>query len=197
MKRVINYLNQTKNIGISFTCDHLLEPLQLRCFCDANFASNPIDRKSQDGLIFMTNGPIFWKSSRQSMLAQSSTHAEYVTLANASNYGYILLQVMKFIKTISNLKLQSDTVAYYEDNQSCIKMAESETPTKRGKFIDIKWNVIKDRVAKQEAALVKIGTENQIADILTKPTSIAIFDKLMPYILGLSDFKELIKFFND
>jgi len=131
------------------------------------------------------------------MLAQSSTHAEYVTLANASNYGYILLQVMKFIKTISNLKLQSDTVAYYEDNQSCIKMAESETPTKRGKFIDIKWNVIKDRVAKQEAALVKIGTENQIADILTKPTSIAIFDKLMPYILGLSDFKELIKSIND
>lgn len=120
LKRVINYPSQTKNIGISFTCDHLLEPLQLRCFCDANFASNPIDRKSQDGLIFVTNGPIFWKSSRQSMLAQSSTHAEYVTLANASNYGYILLQVMKFIKTISNLKLQSDTVAYYENNQSCI-----------------------------------------------------------------------------
>ncbi len=74
-------------------------------------------------------------------------------------------------------------------------MAESETPTKRGKFIEIKWNVIKDRVAKH--ALVKIGTENQIADIITKPTSIAIFDKLMPYILGLSDFKELIKSIND
>ncbi len=147
--------------------------------------------------MFMTNGSIFWKSRSQSMIAKYLQHAEYITLVNASNYGYILLHLMKIIKTISNLKLRSDIVAYYEDNQSNIIMDESETPTKCENLMDIDRNVIKDSVATQEAAIVKIGTENQITDILTKPTSIAIFDKLMPYILELSDFKELIKFFND
>ena len=197
LKRVMNYLHQTRNIGISYTCDIKLNPMKLRCFCDANFASNPIDRKSQSGIVFMTNGPIFWKSNRQSLITQSSTHAEYVTLADASNYGYILLQVLKFITQISGMNINSKNVTYYEDNQSCIKMAESEALTKRGKFIDLRWNIIKDRVARQEAIIKKIGTEDQVADILTKPTSIAIYDKLMPYILGLEDYQDLINSLDD
>ncbi|GMG21181.1 unnamed protein product [Ambrosiozyma monospora] len=165
----------------------------LKCFCDATFASVPVERKSQSGYAFFTNGPIQWKTAKQSLTAQSSCEAEYVCLAEASNEGEVLLRLFSFIaQFLPDGSLNSNSIDYYEDNSSSILVAQSEQLTKRTRYVDIKWHVVKDRVKAMKMLLHKIEGENQVADVLTKPAARPVFVKLMPYLVGGKSFQELL-----
>lgn len=54
-------------------------------YSDADFASNPNDRKSFSGYVFMlAYGPIAWYSKKQHMTALSTTEAEYSAITQAT-----------------------------------------------------------------------------------------------------------------
>jgi len=55
----------------------------------------------------------------------------------------------------------------YEDNQSCIKVAREPHEHKRMKHVDVKYNFIRDEVAKREVEIIYKATNEQIADIMT------------------------------
>jgi hypothetical protein len=50
------------------------EELVASCYVDASFDTDPDDSKSQSGYVFVINGgPVSWRSSRQSVVARSTT----------------------------------------------------------------------------------------------------------------------------
>jgi len=50
-------------------------------YCDANYVEDPHDQKSTSSYLFMlAGGPIAWKSKKQSLVALSTTEAEYYAL---------------------------------------------------------------------------------------------------------------------
>ena len=55
------------------------------------------------------------------------------------------------------------------DNQSAIKLVESYQNYKRAKHIEIKFHLIKDVVAKKEMKIDFVKSEENVADVLTKP----------------------------
>jgi hypothetical protein len=57
----------------------------------------------------------------------------------------------------------------YCDNQSCVKLSENPVFHDRSKHIEIIYHFIRDRVQKGVVKLQYISTDEQIADILTKP----------------------------
>jgi hypothetical protein len=73
----IEYLLATKNDGICFDGNKL----ELEGFVDASWADNSDDRRSTCGFVFkFSGGPVPWKSNRQSIIATSTTEAEYVAM---------------------------------------------------------------------------------------------------------------------
>ena len=67
------------------------------------------------------------------------------------------------------------TVIYCE-NQSCIKMSENPVDHDRSKHIDTRYHYIRDMVQKGAVQLQYLSTDEQIADILTKPLTRVKFE---------------------
>ena len=73
----------------------------------------------------------------------------------------------------------------YEDNNACIKMINNPVISKRNKHIEIDCHLIRDHVSEGNIEVVKIPTEDQRADILTKNlgnTDFRRFAELVLYI---------------
>ena len=62
-----------------------------------------------------------------------------------------------------------DTTVILCDNQSGIRMNENPVFHDRSKHIDIRYHFIRDMVQRGAVRLDHIGTDEQVADILTKP----------------------------
>lgn len=68
---------------------------------------------------------------------------------------------------LTDLGKQPSIPIIYEDNRSCIVVAETLT-MKRNKHIDIKYHYVRDLVAKKKIEVKYIESGQQVADIMTK-----------------------------
>lgn len=176
IKRTLRYLNATKEDGIFFSKQ---KDSILQVFTDSDHAGDRNDSKSTTGYtICFAGAPIAWVSRKQTGVAQSSTEAEYVAAATCC-------RETKFVKTVlEELLSRKFKVDFYVDNQSCIKMIKSGQLTKKCVFIDVKFHYVKDEYKKGWFTLNYCPTDQQVADIFTKPLSpekfLILKKKLMP-----------------
>lgn len=182
VKRIIRYLAGTLNYGLLLTRDNNEDLLG---YADASWGEDIEDRKSTTGYCFMVCGKIVqWRSCKQSIVAMSSCEAEYISLSEAIKEGRYIRSLCKFF----NLNIENYIM--YEDNQSVIAVA-SNTETRRGKSIDIKFHSIREAVKMGEVQLKYIRSQDNIADILTKPLGTTAFDSIRRKmgIVNLSEIK--------
>jgi len=66
----------------------------------------------------------------------------------------------------------------FEDNKSCIAVAESKKPPARTKHIAIKYHHFRGLVENKVIRIHYVDTKEQIADLLTKPIESSQFFKL-------------------
>ncbi|XP_028103205.1 uncharacterized protein LOC114302390 [Camellia sinensis] len=79
---ILRYLKGTLFHGLHYS---RLSSLQLQAFSDADWAGDPIDRRSTTGFcFFLDNSLISWRSKKQTLVARSSIEAEYRALADTT-----------------------------------------------------------------------------------------------------------------
>lgn len=77
--RVVRYLKNSLGQGILFKSS---SQLQLRPYCDADWATCPLTRRSLTSyFVLLGDSPISWKTKKQPTVSRSSTEAEYRSLA--------------------------------------------------------------------------------------------------------------------
>jgi hypothetical protein len=104
-------------------------------------------------------------------VALSSTEAEYMAASMASCEA---IWLRKLLAGLFDQEL--DPTVIYCDNQSCIKLSENPVFHDRSKHIEIRYHFIRDRVQKGAVKLQYIPTDQQVADILTKPLAKGKFE---------------------
>jgi len=130
LKRVMKYLKKTVDMKLKIFADN---NLQLSGYADADWAGNTADRKSTSGYFYkLGEVAVSWSSKKQVSVALSSTEAEYVSAAYTSQEAVWLRQLLIDLGIPS---AQSTTI--YEDNQGCIKLANSEKLNAHTKHIDV------------------------------------------------------------
>ena len=67
--------------------------------------------------------------------------------------------------------LEMDATVVFCDNWSCIKIIENLVFQDKTKHIEIQYHYIHDMVQKGVVKLQYVGTDEQVADVLTKPLS--------------------------
>ena len=132
-------------------------------FCDSDFATNYDNRKSQTGYIFTLYGSaISWKSGLQSVVALSTTEAEYIALAEAVKESF---WVKGFLRDFG---ICQKVVTVYCDSSSAISLTKHQVFHERSKHIDVRLHFVRDEVNKGEVKIQKVGTEDNPTDMLTK-----------------------------
>lgn len=158
-KHVLRYLKGTQDVGHNYKRDS-----RLLIYCDSDWGSDSSDRKSITGYIVQYGGaPISWKSKKQPTVALSTTEAEYLALTEAIKEAMWMAQLFKQLNIPLTLP-----IPVYEDNNSCILLAEHPVFHQRTKHIDIRYHFIREHIIQDEIKLCQIDTNYQIADMLTK-----------------------------
>lgn len=113
VKSVLKYLKGTQNLVIQFT---RTTQVSLSGYSDSDWAGNIDDIRSTSGYVFTLGiGPFSWSFHKQTLVAQSSAEAEYITASVASNLAIWLRKVL------ANLKLsQCHSTPLLVDNKSAI-----------------------------------------------------------------------------
>nr|XP_029714219.1 uncharacterized protein LOC115258279 [Aedes albopictus]XP_029716415.1 uncharacterized protein LOC115259761 [Aedes albopictus] len=75
-----------------------------------------------------------------------------------------------------------ESVVYYEDNQSCMRVAEEPRDSRRMKHVDIKFNFIRELVQRGDMVIKYIPSERQLADVMTKGLPAVAFKRLLEAI---------------
>jgi hypothetical protein len=138
---------------------------------DSDWAGNLVDRKSTSRYCFSLGlAMISWSSKKQGSIAQSTTEAEYISTNNASR------EVVCPRNILSGLfQERLETTVIHCDNQSYLKLTENPIFHDKSKHIEMKYHFIRDMVQRHTIKLQYIRTDEQIADILTKPLSLGKF----------------------
>jgi hypothetical protein len=160
LKRVIRYLDTTRDLWLTFGgIDKVI-----RGFTDSDWGSQP-DRHSISGYAFLVGtGAITWRSKKQSIVALSTTEAEYIAMADAAKEALWIRHILAEIHPESSL-----IVPLHCDNQSAIALAKDNKFHQRSKHISIRYHFIRDTVRDNEISIHYVPTADNIADILTKP----------------------------
>ncbi|GJU54053.1 putative ribonuclease H-like domain-containing protein [Tanacetum coccineum] len=86
VKRIYRYLKHQPKLGLWYPRD---SPFELEAYSDSDYRGASLDRKSTtSGCQFLGRRLISWQCKKQTIVANSTTEAEYVTVANC--YGQVL-----------------------------------------------------------------------------------------------------------
>ncbi|GJS10709.1 putative ribonuclease H-like domain-containing protein [Tanacetum coccineum] len=160
VKRIFRYLKGKPTLGLWYSRD---SPFELVAYTDSDYARATQDRKSTTGgCQFLGNRLISWQCKKQTVVATSTTEAEYVAAASCCgqvlwiqnqllDYGY------NFMNTVINI-----------DNNSTICIIENPVQHSKTKHIEIRHQLYKRLQCKMLIEMVKIHTNNSVADLLKK-----------------------------
>ena len=131
----------------------------------------------------MGSGAISWASKKQPVVALSTAEAESVAATAAACQVVWLRRVLRDL-----CHEQGKGTTIYCDNSSAIALSKNSVFHKRTKHIDTKFHFIRELVNNGEIVLQHCRTEDQLADILTKPLAKKGFDHFRK-CLGMQQLK--------
>ncbi|GAX15565.1 hypothetical protein FisN_3Hu032 [Fistulifera solaris] len=187
------YLLGTKDKGMILKPD-LSKSFEV--FVDADFCGNyhrdeshdPDNVRSRHGYIITYAGcPITWKSQLQTEIALSSTESEYTGLSYALREAIPIMELLKEMKAKGFDVLDHRPKVHcrvFEDNSGALEIATTHKWRPRTKHLAVKLHHFRDYVVRKEITIHKIGTENQPADILTKPLNTELLRRHRKAIMG-------------
>ncbi|GJZ87332.1 putative reverse transcriptase, RNA-dependent DNA polymerase [Tanacetum coccineum] len=174
IKRIFRYLKGKPSLGLWYPKD---SPLELVAYTDSDYAGATQDRKSTTGgCQFLGNRLISWQCKKQTVVATSTTEAEYVAAANCCG------QVLWIQNQLLDYGYNFMNIVIYIDNTSTICIIENPVQHSKTKHIEIRHHFIRDCNAKKLIQMAKIDTEHNVADLLTKGFDAGRFQYLVSSI---------------
>ncbi|GKA76465.1 putative ribonuclease H-like domain-containing protein [Tanacetum coccineum] len=170
VKRIFRYLKGKPKLGLWYP---RVSSFNLEAYSDSDYAGANLDRKSTTrGCQFLGRRLISWQCKKQTIVATSTTEAEYVAAANCCGQVlWIQNQMLDYGFNFMNTKI-------YIDNESTICIVKNPVFHSKTKHIEIRHHFIRDAYEKKLIQVLKIHTDDNIADLLTKAFDVSRFNFL-------------------
>eukprot|EP00253_Pinus_taeda_P013575 PITA_13575 len=168
--------------AVSLISRFMERPKEAHWQTDSDWAGSVDDRKSTSGYVFhMGSGAISWASKKQSIVALSTAEAEYVAATAATCQA---VWMRRMLRSLGQEKAKATVI--FCDNSSTIALSKNSVFHKRTKHIDTRFHCIRELVNNGEIVLEHCMTQEQVADILTKPLDPKSFEFLRK-CLGMTE----------
>ena len=149
------------DLGLWFLKDSHMDFIS---YTDADFTGCKIYRKSNSrSCYFLGSSLVSWSSKKQNSMALSTTKVEYIVAENCC------AQVLWMIQTLWDFGLEFTKVPVFCDNTSVINLSKNHIQYSWTKHIEIRYHFLRDHLQKGDISLEFVSTEDQLADIFTKP----------------------------
>ncbi|GKE43737.1 putative ribonuclease H-like domain-containing protein [Tanacetum coccineum] len=174
VKRIFRYLKGQPKLGLWYPRD---SPFDLEAFSNSDYAGASLDKKSTiGGCQFLGKRLISWQYKKQTIVANSTTEAEYVATANCCRQVlWIQNKMLDYGFNFMNTKI-------YIDNESTICIVKNLVFHSKTKHIEIRHHFIRDYYEKELIQVIKIHTDHNVADLLTKAFDVSRFNFLIASI---------------
>ncbi|KAG8485451.1 hypothetical protein CXB51_021502 [Gossypium anomalum] len=170
-KRILRYVKGTLKFGVMFKKE---KELRLAGYSDSDWAGSVDDMKSTSGYFFTFSSGVFsWSSKKQQTVAQSTTEAEYIVAAVAVNKA---IWLRKLLCDLNEEQLEPTEIKV--DNQSAVAIAKNPVFHGKTKHFKIKFHFVREAEQSKEVNLIHCSSQDQLADILTKPLGVTRFEVL-------------------
>lgn len=177
-KRIVRYLLGTADLALQYSSQQYNRPI---CYTDADWARDPVDRKSMSGYVFLLAGAaVIWKVKRQTIVALSTAEAEYIAASFATREA---IWFRSFFAEIGR-SFANDPLKIFVDNQAAIKMSANPVYLSKTKHIDIAVHHIRDEFKAGRVTFSYVPGTDNVADIFTKPLPPSLHSKCVT-ALGL------------
>jgi hypothetical protein len=165
----MRYLKGMLDFGLCYNGDH---NFKLIGYTNSDWVGSVSEKKSTSECCFsMGSTMTSWQSRKQSSIALSTTEVEYINACSASCEAIWLRKLLT-----SLFDLEMEEIVILCNNMSCIKMTENHVFHDNSKHIEIRYHYIRDMVQRGAINLQYIGTNEHVADVLTKPLSHVNFE---------------------
>jgi hypothetical protein len=193
VKRICRYLLRTRDKGL------ILDPKEdsFDCWVDAYHASewsskgaetDPNTARSRMGYTICYAGcPMLWASKMQTEIALSSTEAEYIALSQSMREILPLMWLVEEVEErgiMVNAKPCRIHCRVFEDNKGAIEIAKVPKIRPRTKHLNIKYHHFREEERKGNVSICHVRTEDQMANMLTKPLEEAAFETHRRKMMG-------------
>ncbi|GJX16179.1 putative ribonuclease H-like domain-containing protein [Tanacetum coccineum] len=170
VKRIFRYLKGQPKLDLWYPKD---SPFNLEAYFDSDYAGGSLYRKSTTGgCQFLGSRLILWQCKKQTIIANSTTEAEYVAAANCCGQVlWIQNQMLDYGYNFMNTKI-------FIDNESTICIVKNPVFHLKTTHIKIRHHFIRDSYEKRLIQVIKIHTDHNVADLLTKALDVSHFQFL-------------------
>ncbi|GKA81874.1 ribonuclease H-like domain, reverse transcriptase, RNA-dependent DNA polymerase, partial [Tanacetum coccineum] len=177
VKRIFRYLKHQPKLGLWYPKD---SPFHLEAFSDSDYAGDNHDRRSTSGgCQYLGRRLVSWQCKKQTIVAISSTEAEYVAAASCC------AQVLWMQNQLLDYGFNFMNTEIHIDNESTICIVKNPVFHSKTKHIQIRHHFIRDCYEQRLINVVKVHTDDNVADLLTKGFDLARFKFLVVTIGSL------------
>jgi hypothetical protein len=161
VKRILRYLVSTPCFRIWYPKGSTFDLIR---YSDSDYAGCKVDRKStSETCQFLGRSLVSWSYKKQTSMALSTVEAEYVAVEQCC------AQLLWMRQTLWDFGYNMSKVPLLCDNESTIHLPDNPVEHSRTKHIDIRHHFSRDHQQRRDINIYHISTENELADIFTKP----------------------------
>jgi hypothetical protein len=159
---ILRYLRGSVDCSLSYGVTDRTD--QLMAFYDANYAGDRTGAKSTSAFVILLNGAaVTYSSKLQTVVAQSTTEAEVIALAECTRAVIALRGKLEAM----GLRQPPETVINV-DSQTAIHLAHRPSNGPRSKHYAVRLKFLREHVDRRTVRIVYIPTQHNISDLLTK-----------------------------
>ena len=177
VKRIMAYLSGTRTQGIDFRRTSN-QSFELRGYSDADDAGDKDTRRSVSAYAFYWGDALIsWNSCQQKIATLSSCESELVALTKAS------CEALHLSGLVHEVTGSLAAVNIFEDNNAARSVSSDSKFSKSLKHVARRHFMVQQHVAAGRVRVLRCPTTHMLADILTKPLSPVIFNRVRDYLL--------------